>query len=723
MSTIDTLSADAKEFQMPSGAAEFQPGMAVEAGAEMYGAGAEMYDPYGQYAAYDGGYAAVGYQAYAYVAYPIAVQAMPNQAEAVQSQKMEHLLEALGSDQTWSKTDSRNGNHMQLCLDDFSDMSDSDASDSDSDEEPGAAHLAKKEEHTADEDMSLDSDSTGAEEPDSEPGASSPSLGTKPEPGEPEESEGLTCSNSEASELPPPGACSEPEAEEEEVSSVASSNLEKLAEYESLTVQQLLHWRYAAPEIHGHIYAAEETKETPEASAAAAKDADAGSWRRQDKDTAPSWGAVDKAKLAASENSWAAQNRARKAAAVGDEHVTRSVKAILNKITVERFSELFGQMLECGLSTPAHAEMLIQEVFEKATQQHHFIDMYADLCVLLQEHFTTNPFTSVAGADGKKPTFKRLLLDVCQASFERLLAPPEALEDLEPEERSLQEVQYKTRMLGNIKLVGALLVRQMLAGKVGIAIMEELLTKPTPEALESLAALLTVVGGCFDRPEWQYRAMLCHMLDRIKVIVQKRSCSPRVRCLLKDLLDLRANGWQEIRPRKLERPTALAEVAEQQQAEKLGQSPCRKALAAPPRPLRITPKAAPPFEKDVFRAEATKVFMELRHSGDVKEAVLRLEALALPPAAGQPEEVCEMLSFLGQEGSSKVREQGFKALAEMQGWQREAVSRGVKSFLSDICPDLCCDVPALPKILAAELRPALSSFIGQGLLEESDFKV
>ncbi|CAK9077025.1 unnamed protein product [Durusdinium trenchii] len=129
--------------------------------------------------------------------------------------------------------------------------------------------------------------------------------------------------------------------------------------------------------------------------------------------------------------------------------------------------------------------------------------MYADLCVLLHEHFTAKPLE-----DGKKLTFKRLLLDECQSSFERLLTPPSNLEQLPTEEKTAAEMSYKTHMLGNIKLVGGLLARGMLASKVGIAILEELLSNPTPEALESVAALLTALGSSCDRPEWPQHVAL-----------------------------------------------------------------------------------------------------------------------------------------------------------------------------------------------------------------------
>ena len=60
--------------------------------------------------------------------------------------------------------------------------------------------------------------------------------------------------------------------------------------------------------------------------------------------------------------------------------VRRSVKSILNKLTVEKFEKLYAKLLECGIRTAEHAELLAQEIFEQATLQHNFVGMYADLC-------------------------------------------------------------------------------------------------------------------------------------------------------------------------------------------------------------------------------------------------------------------------------------------------------------------------------------------------------
>eukprot|EP00930_Biecheleria_cincta_P042812 TRINITY_DN2945_c0_g1_i12.p1 TRINITY_DN2945_c0_g1~~TRINITY_DN2945_c0_g1_i12.p1 ORF type:complete len:507 (+),score=107.35 TRINITY_DN2945_c0_g1_i12:169-1689(+) len=272
-------------------------------------------------------------------------------------------------------------------------------------------------------------------------------------------------------------------------------------------------------------------------------------------------------KLEVSENSWAAhQHKAGWAwdtpSRPSDEQVARSIKSILNKLTFEKFESLFKQLVGCGLRSAAHAELLIHEIFEKATTQHHFVDMYADLCIFLEKHFTDHPFVAdaaiSAGKEDKNIGFKRLLLDECQASFE--MRSQLSKVDTDDEVAALR---YKTRMLGNIKLVGALLSRDMLAAKVGLAILEELLCSPTPESLECAALLLTTAGPALDRPGRSSHAALNHIFARIAELVKGTHCRARERFLLKDLLELRANCWVDHRPKKLERATTLEQVAQQ----------------------------------------------------------------------------------------------------------------------------------------------------------------
>jgi len=417
--------------------------------------------------------------------------------------------------------------------------------------------------------------------------------------------------------------------------------------------------------------------------------------------------------LQVSEGSWAAQQRAHRGAVAaggtaGDAEVVRKMKSILNKLTIEKFPVLYQNLLQCGIQTAGHAEALIREVFEKATTQHHFVDMYADLCALLQEHFENNPLS-----DDSKFSFRRLLLNECQASFERNLAPPSELELVEPEERTLLEFRYKTRMLGNIRFVGALLIRKMLACKVLFTIIEELLSNTTPETLESLAVLLTVVGPTFDNPEWAYYKPLAASFQQLKAISEKASCSPRAKCLLKDLLDLRARSWQDTRKRS-EGPTTLEGVARQAAAEEraaTAEAAARSARAA----TRVTPSATPSLR--------VKRLQELCWQPVSPQQSKRYVAKS-PNAASSPlSDVAKLRAdvrkayfelstsgALAPEADSKARQLGFQAVAKLfldGQWQRDTLEQGLWFMLEEARRDVRVDERVVRRILQ-ELAPAMA---------------
>jgi len=490
------------------------------------------------------------------------------------------------------------------------------------------------------------------------------------------------------------------------------------------------------------------------------------------------WRNVDRVrKLEVSEESWAAQQRQRRASMadadlMSNEEVVRVMKSILNKLTIEKFDSLSNQLVHCGIRTAEQLELLIQEVFEKATTQHHFIDMYADLCSLLHSHFAVCPVI-----DDPKMNFKKILLTCCQVSFEKHLKPPGSLASMDKGERLTAERMYKMRMIGNIRFVGALLVRKMLASKVALAIMEELLQDPTPEALESLAALLTSVGASFDHPEWAYRTTLNAVFKQVERLAKKSSTESRVRCLLKDVLDLRSSGWKDMRPKKIEGPKKLDEVAMEDsngsskkavtsdgwavvsgprlakpsspsaQAEfSVGKQPSfsMQAKAAEKTPEKVSkgssagkamldflknrdepkPKDGTPFDRNAFKTEVAATLAELRVSHDVAEAILRIGAIAVP-VNQQSAELCDLLSKIVEEGSQDVRKAEFQLVAGLykEGrWKPESAAKGVRSFVEDICPDLKCDVPNLPQILREELHPSLQPLVIARLLQADQLK-
>jgi hypothetical protein len=455
------------------------------------------------------------------------------------------------------------------------------------------------------------------------------------------------------------------------------------------------------------------------------------------------------------------------------------MKSILNKLTIEKFESLSNKLIHCGIKNAVHVELLIQELFEKATTQHHFINMYADLCVLLNTHFAENSIDS-------KMNFKKVLLNCCQASFEKNLVPPTGLESLVVADRIIAEQLYKTRMLGNIRFVGALLVRKMLASKVMLAIMEELLQEPTSEALESLAALLTVVGPTFDHPDWSYRATLNAIFTQVDKLTKKGSVSSRVRCLLKDVLDLRASGWQNLRPKKIEGPKKLGDVAAEVNLDETcgwttatskkastagretGSAPRIGKIAAElytkPSPVpaaagnqqpptnALTPKAEKTtkgtgagramldflknrdqpkptedsscFDRDACLKEISAALAELRVSHDVQEAIARV-AMINVPAKHQSAQLVELCARIVEEGSQATRKVCFGLAAGLflEGhWESRSLVKGLKAFIEETCSDLKYDVPTLPRIVQDELYPALSPLVKAKLLETDQHK-
>lgn len=488
-----------------------------------------------------------------------------------------------------------------------------------------------------------------------------------------------------------------------------------------------------------------------------------------------------KGKLESSDGSWMAQQRSRRTTSdnmveeKSDEEVLRTMKSILNKLTIEKFSVLSQKLISCGVRTTMHLETLINEVFEKATTQHHFINMYADLCTLLNAHFVEHPIT-----DDTKMTFKRILLNGCQAFFERHLKPPADLDTLGEEDRTALERKYKTRMLGNIKFVGALLVRQMLASKVMFAILEELLREPLPETLESAAALLTIIGPKFDNPEWPLHAVIVSMFGRVTELSKMPSVNCRVRCLLKDVLELRSSKWQDRKPKQTEGPTTLKAVADSQAAEETaashhggGSHKVQKAsgqagMRVAPEGAKVVKRGAPPkataprgdyqrinslaglkerdtvpeqatskkgeserrrkqpigeqFDKDACLKEIFGALSELRISHEVKEATTRVSTIVVPwPQQG--EVLCDMLGQIAEEGSQVVRKMYFELVAGLflEGhWKAITLGKGLQHFVEEVYPDLKCDVPTLPQILRDELHPTLAHLVGSGMLKAAE---
>jgi len=251
--------------------------------------------------------------------------------------------------------------------------------------------------------------------------------------------------------------------------------------------------------------------------------------------------------LEPSAGSWTVQQRLRRAerdenttAEVTPADIARKAKGILNKLTQERFEPLCQQILDLPVHKAEQLAALVAEIFDKATTEKGFLTLYTELCARLDSHLLAKG--SCVG--GK--VFRKALVTECQASFERNLQQPldpETLVNFTYEDRYVEEVKHKTRTLGNMRFIGELLIRKLLAGKILFFIVNEMLDTNSEASLESLVELLTVVSPVLERKGTIYEAPLRETFGTLRQKSKDKQICMRVRCKISDVLDFRSSGW------------------------------------------------------------------------------------------------------------------------------------------------------------------------------------
>ncbi|XP_012235318.2 eukaryotic translation initiation factor 4 gamma 3 isoform X2 [Linepithema humile] len=259
------------------------------------------------------------------------------------------------------------------------------------------------------------------------------------------------------------------------------------------------------------------------------------------------------------------------------EALYKRVRSVLNKLTPQKFATLVEQIKHLPIDTQERLQGVINLVFEKAVDEPSFSVEYALLCKELA-------LMEVAGGDQDcSISFKKLIITRCQKEFEknpiddvarnrRIKEIDECTDPEKKKELQLaledEERRIRVKSVGNIRFIGELYKQQILTTKIMHRCVRHLLEQNDEDNLECLCKLLTTIGKDLElkgSPE----EMQEYFGKMQEMVIRKghSKISSRIRFMLQDVIDLRANKW--IPRRNENNPKTIDQIQKEAESERL----------------------------------------------------------------------------------------------------------------------------------------------------------
>lgn len=238
----------------------------------------------------------------------------------------------------------------------------------------------------------------------------------------------------------------------------------------------------------------------------------------------------------------------------------------MNKLTPEKFEPLSNDLLSLNLNSKTILIGVIHLIFEKALDEPKYSSMYAQLCRRISKEGST--------LEAENDYFETLLIRVCRDKFinrsqysESIINSPSTGDPNETDEEERKYVA-KQKILGNVKFIGELFKLEMLNAAILHKMLEQLLDRksrsyPTLEDrcedMECLSQIWRTCGNQLDTEKSK------NLIDQYFDIMESKSNSskypPRIRFLLRDVIELRKDGWKPRKVARIDGPMPIQDLS------------------------------------------------------------------------------------------------------------------------------------------------------------------
>ncbi|KAF7724656.1 hypothetical protein EC973_000828 [Apophysomyces ossiformis] len=265
--------------------------------------------------------------------------------------------------------------------------------------------------------------------------------------------------------------------------------------------------------------------------------------------------------------------------------VVRKVKALLNKLTLEKFDSISDQIFEYAKQSEKEDDgqtlrSVMHLIFEKACDEPAFAGMWAQLCRKMYGQMTDD-IKDVTTKDARGnpvsgiPLFRKYLFNRCQEEFERgwksnLPKLDESNPDVMLSDEYYAAAKAKRQGLGLVQFIGELFKREMLTDRIMYECMKRLCesgAQVEDEEAESLCKLLTTIGQVMDRNPKTSSWIDAFFRRMREEMLKSPNLSSRVKFMIQDVFDLRKNQWAPRRGNQVG-PTTIAQIHQEAQKAK-----------------------------------------------------------------------------------------------------------------------------------------------------------